>query len=330
MSPRKIDRPHVAIVLASIGGARSLGPCLSAFARELAGRGEIVVVDASPDGPPDLGSRTARTPWRLLHRDPDWLAPELWADGIDATDAPLVVLSTTQTSPQSGWLDTLLDRLARTDAAAVGGPIDAAEGLSPFDRALYLQRYANYRSPLPVDRPIDPPGDNVIYRRDRLTGLEPLWAAGFWEIEIHRRLRERGESLVMAPEAILRFQGGSPRIRTLIQRFSHARKYGSDRTRDLNRAGRLVSAARAPLVPPLLASRCLRALRAREESIVPWSTSFPALALILGAWASGEAWGTLLGDRGRSRIGGDGPLMTGGTARRRLPSIESKSQEIQV
>ena len=32
----------------------------------------------------------------------------------------------------------------------------------------------------------EPPGDNAIYRRDRLAGLEDLLDRGFWEAEIHR------------------------------------------------------------------------------------------------------------------------------------------------
>ena len=51
--------------------------------------------------------------------------------------------------PARGWLDAMLARLEETGAAAVGGPIEPAEGLSATDRAVYLLRYVNYLRPLP-------------------------------------------------------------------------------------------------------------------------------------------------------------------------------------
>ncbi len=145
---------------------------------------------------------------QVLRRPPGRLAPELWRDGLDATDAPLVAFSTAQMVPASGWLSALLDRLDETGAAVVGGPIEPASGLSAADRALYLLRYVNYLRPLPESGAVEPPGDNALYRRDRLRGLDAVWEDGFWEVEVHRRLRARGERLAMANEAAVEFRRG--------------------------------------------------------------------------------------------------------------------------
>src|SRR5262249_1150170 len=125
-------------------------------------------------------------------RTPGLLAPELWRDGLRASDAPLVAFTTASMVPDPGWLDALLGRLEATGAAAAGGPIAPGERLSAADRAVYLLRYANYHPPLPATNAPQPPGDNALYRRDRLRGLEDLIDGGFWEAETHRRLLDRG------------------------------------------------------------------------------------------------------------------------------------------
>lgn len=265
---------RVAVILASTGATCPTDSRLSGFTEEVSGRGEILVVDPKP----------GRT-----------LVPEMWAAGLDITDAPLVVFSTTRMSPEPGWLDALIDRMEKTGAAAVGGPILEASGINPLDRAVYLQRFVNYRTPWPTGQVIQPPGENALYRRECLLGLESCWASGFWEVEIQRRLLERGEALAMAEGAVVRFQGGARFTETLTQRFQHARRYGAARSRGLSFPDRFLRACRAPMVPPVLLARGLGALRARGVAIGPRVASLPPLAMILSAWAAGEALGTLSG-----------------------------------
>src|SRR5262249_25423859 len=145
---------------------------LAGFAEEVRGRGEVVLVDASRDGTADEAERLALPGVRVLRSRPGALAPELWRDGIAATGSPLFALTTAAMVPRRGWLDALLARVSETGAAAVGGPIGPGDGLSPLDRAVYLLRYVNYQAPLATR--VEPPGDNALYVRDRLAGLESV------------------------------------------------------------------------------------------------------------------------------------------------------------
>lgn len=295
-------QPGVSVVLASVDALATIIPSLTRFLEEAGAEGEVILVDASSDGSADRAE--ALFPGlRILRRPPGTLAPELWRDGLDASQAPLVAFSTAQMVPACGWLAALRDRLESTGASAVGGPIDPGPRLSPSDRAVYLLRYVNYLGPLPGGGPVEPPGDNALYRRASLEGLESLWAAGFWEVEIHRRLRERAATLVMATasEATLEFRGGGGLALALRQRRDHARHYGAARGRRMSPGERLVRSAAAPVIPALLIRRIAATLSRRGRRIGPWLPALAPLSLLLAAWSAGETAGTWLGPPRRRR-----------------------------
>ncbi len=229
----------------------------------------------------------------LLRGDTGALAPALWRDGLLATRSPLVAFSTTSMIPSTGWLDAMIERLEATGAAGVGGPIEPAETLGTIDRAVYLLRYLNYHRPLAGERDPEPPGDNALYRRDRLHGLESILAHGFWESEIHRVLRFRGERLTMAGAGVVAYQGGTRFGPTLAQRFRHARRYGSTRGAELGASARWLRAAASPIVPAVMLRRIAKTLQELGHSWAPWIPALPGLAILLTAWAAGESLGIL-------------------------------------
>ena len=137
-------REPLAIVVALADPATpGLDAGLARFAEEAGPAGKVVLVDASgtADGA-DLASRYANV--RVIERSRGTLAPVLWRDGLLAADAALVAFTTAQMVPTSGWIAALRARMRATGAAGVGGPIEAAPGLSSTDRAVALLRYANY------------------------------------------------------------------------------------------------------------------------------------------------------------------------------------------
>ena len=282
--------PSMAVVVAVTDASPIVAPNLAGFAAEVAAWGtgcELVVVDGSAAG---VGPAPTA---RIVRRSPGRLAPELWRDGIDATDADHVALSVGTMRPKPGWLGALHGRLETTGAAGVGGSIAPGPNLAATDLAVALLRYANYwpgRSD--GGAPADPPGDNALYRRARLDAVRPAWVDGFWEVDVHRALREQGETLAWAgDEAAVEFRGGSRLGSMLVARWRHGRIYGRGRARGLNLAGRLARTGRASLVPPLLLARIGRELRHRKLPLVPWLRAGPGLIALASAWAAGEAAG---------------------------------------
>lgn len=292
MSPA--GRSRVTVVVAAVNARRTIAGALKRFEDEAAGLGEVILVDASRDGTAQLALECAQRT-AVIQQPLGALVPELWREGLQRTQTPLVAFSTAAMVPCRGWLRALVARLDETGAAVVGGPIVPGATLTRFDRALFLQRFWNYLPPLAQQGAIEPPGDNALYRREALGGLEPLWQQGFWEAPIHRQLRLRGERLEMAPEAVLAFQGGSHPLTVLRHRLAHARNYAAGRCAHWGfwqRVGRL---AAVPVVPALLAARIVGALHGRARPLRSWAVAAPHLALLLAAWSFGEALGTWTG-----------------------------------
>ena len=294
-----MNRPPVeslAVIVALTDPATPhLEASLARFADEVGPLGEVLLVDASGESRVEgLARRFANV--RVIRRPFGRLAPMLWRDGLLATEAALVAFSTAQMVPRSGWLAALIDKLSESNSAGVGGPIEPGSNLLATDRAVALLRFSGYFPPLPdLDR-VDPPGDNALYCRDRLMEVESAWLEGFWEVDVHRALRDRGHSLTMAGSAVITFEGGIGLASMARQRVAHARRYGAGRSKGLGTMARLVRVAVCPLVPLLLCGRIFAELRARGMALAPWLTALPGLVALASAWAIGEAVGTWRGE----------------------------------
>ncbi len=283
---------RVAVIIAASDARGTVQASLGRFLEETSGRGEVVLVDASRDETPEIAAKVFPS-LRILTQRPGTLTPELWGVGLRATDAPLVAFSTAAMVPRSGWLDALIARLDESGASAVGGPIEPAGSLALTDRAVYLLRYLNYWPPISRSFPPEPPGDNGLYRRPALMDMDAILDRGFWEHEVSQILRDRGEILTMAESAGVVFHGGYSLGSALRQRHRHAVIHGAARACRMQATERLWRTAAAPIVPAVLLRRIARGLSARGQKLGPWLPALPRLMLLLAAWASGEARGTL-------------------------------------
>ncbi len=267
---------------------------LARFAEEAGPLGEVFVYDSS--GGLNLEWLAKDYPnVRVIYRPDGQLAPQLWRDGLIKSQAPLVAFTTSHMMLSSGWRIALIDRLVDQNASGVGGPIQPALKLSRIDRAVALLRYSRYFPPRDGRKSIEPPGDNALYRRDRLQVVQPSWADGFWEVEVHKALLAQGDSLTMADSATVTFDGGSRWRSILSQRIQHAKRYGASRSQSLNGFVRLMKIVASPLVPPLLTFRSYWNLWVSRRSLLPWFTAGPGLMILASAWAFGEAIGTWQG-----------------------------------
>lgn len=290
-----MSRPAVALILAAPASGPDPRASASAFLAELEPADRLLVV-----GPRAyLETLATCDDPRLLRveQSPASLVPDLWRAGLDASCEPLVAFSSAGMMPDPDWLSALVFALRNRNAAAVGGPIAPASSLSASDRAVFLHRYAGYAPPVPNPRALEPPGENALYDRRALQNLPPLRHSGFWEVEIHRALREIGQTLAFEPSAVVRFHGGV-RFGTLLKsRLRHACRYGRWRARNAGFSTQLRTLARAPLVPAVLLARPLLQGQARGQRGISQIPALPALALLAGVWTVGELLGALTADR---------------------------------
>ena len=243
---------RVAVVLASVDRGPAIEASLGGFLREVEGRGEVIVVDAT--------GRDIPAGCRVLRRPAARLVPELWGDGLRSSDAELVAFSTTQMVPRAGWLDAMLAAVdAEGSSLGVGGRIEPGERLGMVDRAVFLLRFLAYGRELPAR----PSGENALYRRETLLDVEDFWDDGFWEAEVHRGLESLGGTWATAPGAVLDYRGSTSIAEIAAQRVAHARRFGAVRSEGWPASRKLLRSAAAPAVPALMLARAVRGLKQR-------------------------------------------------------------------
>jgi hypothetical protein len=322
MTMRRTDR--VDVILAAVEPGAELAPSLIGFRRELGDQGELIVVTACAA---DVSERirTIDPAARVVSCAPETLVPELWAEGLKCSEARFVATTTARMVPRTGLLQAMIDRLIETGAAGVGGPIEPSPTLARFDQAVYLHRYLNYKTPCEATDSFDPPGDNAMYRRDRLDRIRGSWSEGFWEVEVHRALRKLGERLTFEPSAGVIFTGGESRPPLLRARVRHASRYAYERTKDRRLGIRIGRLGATPLVGPLLLGRVWKTMMKKGMRTAPWAGSAGDLILLKAAWTWGEIGGlvrALGGSRGGSNEDGirsdprDSELFSGEVDRR--------------
>ena len=290
MRPAGVRTPELTIVLAVWRGPGALDEWLMAVEPQLDDDVEVLAVTEA-GGIRDL----PRRPWiEWIEAPTQTLVPHLWALGIERARGRWVALATSRLVPADDWLRRLRSVRRDVDVAAIGGAIDPPpERASAQDWATFLLRYGAYLG-RGDSEPRDLAGDNAAYRRSLLERQRKTWTQGFWEPEVHRRLADAGEKLRFVPEWRVRFAAGFGAGLFCRQRFSHGRRYGSDRLRGWRLPFRAFAALALPLIPPILVWRVVH--RAFEQDGIPSSAvlrSLPWLGLFATAWALGEVMGYL-------------------------------------
>lgn len=290
------EAPRLSVVVACVEARRSIDRCLASLEAACADvPAEILVVHPGDEVLADhvRGSRPAV---RLVAAHPGALVPELWAEGFRVSKGTVVAFFTGHTFAGPAWARALLQGI---DAGftGVGGALALAAGTGVVDWAVYLLRYSAFLPPAPTGVVPEIPGDNAAYERTALERHRGSFAAGFWEVEFHRRIRAEGARLTFAADATVEF-GPSFAFGTIFRhRFHHGRRFGEYRVTAESVPPVRVMAA-APLVPVALAARVLRRVRSRPGLFTRAVVALPLLLVLGAAWAAGEGWGAWRARRG--------------------------------
>ncbi len=271
-----------------------------AIERACAGiRAEVLVVrPGGRTGLPESGTVVVR---EIAAAD-STLVPDRWGLGVVAAQAPIFACLTSELAVDPEWARAILAVLPVGAAEPVGaaGAIALEPAAGSVAAAVYLVRFNTF---LPQDgagsRTVhNIPGDAAAYRRNAVTAYPELLAEGFWEAEFHRRFGAEGRTLLAFDRPLAAFDTALTLRSAMRVRARHGHGFGATR---VSRYG--VSAARlllaAPLVPFVLVARILRRSAGSHGVLLVAFRALPALALLCGAWAWGEATGALsVRDRG--------------------------------
>lgn len=293
---------RLSVVVASHNALSTIPRCLQALEDQRSeGIAQIILVDNSTDD--TAGYVRQRFPTvEVLSQPGRALIPELWGAGILRSREQVVALTTAQLVPDPGWACALLQAYAGQRWAGVGGIILPAPGLGLVDRAVYWLRYSRFATPTTTTTGSvnDIPGDNASYRREELlTFAERIQRDGFWENEVHLLLHRSGALLFATPDAIVRYQGGTPFGYFAHQRIVHGQRFGARRVAGRSMAYRLLFVAAWPLTPIVFLARIWREAHGAGggRSLI---SALPVLLCLLMCWSVGELLGYLSARPGRS------------------------------
>ena len=292
----------LSVVIGSVASEQSIRDCLASVVASCTGlRAEVIVVDASTDQTASL-VREYFPAVKLICLAPGTLTPVLWATGIASARGARVATTTGHFVVPDSWARDLSAAL-QSGAAGAGGPVVLKSGASIVDRAIYYLRYSAF---LPTDElavAVVPeiPGDNAMYDRSVLDEHRSLLADGFWEVELHRALRAKGQTLVMVQSAAAEFGRSFPLAPISRHRFAHGRHFGAWRVREkADSASRI--AFTAPAVPLVLLVRIARRVLRSGRSLPGFLIAAPLILWLAACWALGEAVGAMKSRAGATHV----------------------------
>ena len=285
---------ELSVVIAASGDEASLTRCLESLAGQ-ARAGEVEVIVAANFNGGAQAAITRQFPFAVYLALPaTTTVPELRARGAAAARGEIIALIEDNCFVDARWCEEIRKAHALPHAA-IGGAVENDSRARLFDWAVYLSDYGKYMPPLPAGETDTLPGNNLSYKRSALEQMKASCADGIFETFLNAELRRRGQTLYLAPAALVYHRKSYAVIKTLIRYYHHARAYGGMRVARAPMARRLAFIAGSLALPVLLPARiALRALRkGRQTKAV--CLSLPHLCLLMASWSLGELLGYLFG-----------------------------------
>ena len=280
---------EISVILAEAKENPDLGGALAAIEHACAGLlAEVIVV--RPRGREALPASSALAIREVVAGE-ETLVPERWGLGVAVSRAPVFGCLTSELFVRPDWARTLIGALNQ-GAAGAAGTIAIVPHAGMVAAAVYLVRFNAFlpRRDPGAESTGNIPGDAAAYRRDAVLAYPELLAEGFWEAEFHRRFRADGIGMTMFNQPLAAFNSAITLRSAMTVRARHGHGFGVTRvTRYRESALRLLLAA--PAVPLVLFARLLQRAARSSGAFVLAVRSFPALILLCGAWAWGEATG---------------------------------------
>ena len=278
--------PDLSIVVGSNHPGAPVEGCLESLESQV-DSAEVLVCE--PEASPERVRR--RFSWAQFHERRGALVPGRWRDGIERSRGAIAALTISPMRPAPDWVATIRDQLDRRDVVA--GAIEPGPSLRISDWGEYFCRYARDMLPFAAHDCPELPGDNAAYKRTLLERTRDLYADGFWEPVVNRRLRDEGVVLWHAPELVVRQGRSAGSVAFARQRLVHGRVYGRQRGAGFGTVRNAAGVAAAPAVAGVLPARIAREVARRRRLRLRAAAALPAILFFNGAWAVGEAAGHL-------------------------------------
>ncbi len=298
---------RLSVVVTVTSGGRHVDACLRALAaqRDAPPFEVLVPVDASVPGVKAWQRAHPEVEFPYLEgpaaRAGDPGAAHLRYDrrraaGLARARAPVVALTEDHARPDPDWCARIVAAHERLPHAAIGGAIENASD-HILNWAVYFCDFGRYQNPLPAGPAAYVSDVNVSYKQHALAQVDHVWRGAYHETAVHGALVERGESLWLLPEIVVRQARDPLQLRTCLrERVAWGRLYAGKRVREMSPLRRWTLALAAPLLPAVLFARRARESFARGRHRGAFLRAAPAVVGLLGAWAYGEWLGYVTGE----------------------------------
>jgi hypothetical protein len=294
-------KPALSVVVVVFAG----GPAVVRFLEALRNQHGLslppeIVIAAAHDTV-DARAVHAVVPDARVLRGPIGAQPaQLRALGGGVASAPIVACTEDHCVPAPDWCMRIL-AAHQGPALAVGGAIQKLQPDSAIAWAAYLLEYARFMPPLEGGPARYVSDCNVSYKRSTLTEIAATWHSAFHETSVHGALRQRGgpTAIVLDPTIVV-FQSRHPDAGTFFaERFDHGRLFARLRTATYGSARRLLYAASALGLSPLLVLRAFARAWRQPDARVGALRALPYLVVGSTCWSVGESVGAITAARAR-------------------------------
>jgi hypothetical protein len=217
------------------------------------------------------------------------------AVGLQLSRGKIVAMIEDHALPAEDWCRQILAAHEQPHTV-IGGAIE--NGIDrPLNWAWYYCDFGRYGRPLQNGEAEYVSDINVAYKRDALESVRDVWNEAYHETTVHWALRERGAKLVLNDKMVV-FQQRPPLSlnKMLSERIAWGRVFAETRTREMSFARRLMFAAGAVILPPLLLTRIFNNMRRQKRTLRQMTSVLPLAFLLLLGWSLGESIGYLRGE----------------------------------
>jgi hypothetical protein len=258
-----------------------------AHLRDQTVRDRLEIVIVAPAGQPlDLDPGALDCFASVCHVEVDSILPlaQPRAAGVRVARAPVIVIGETHAYPHPGWAEALIKAHAQPWAVVVPA-FGNANPEGALSWAAFLRDYGRWVDGLPAGEIDFMPPYNTATKREVLLQfggrLDHMVSQGD---ELGTSLRARGYRTYFEPAAKIDHANVARPMDWLVQRFLSGRVLAAGRAERWSRARRAVYTCGAPLIPAVVLSRLVAAVRQMKRSRrLPMGT---LLAMVVGAVAS--------------------------------------------
>lgn len=214
------------------------------------------------------------------------------AAGLHEARASLIAILEDRSPPRNDWAATMTRLHRELPHGVIGGVIECAPG-DDLNWSLWACDFGRY-APGSADGLRTWISDvNVCYKRRCVEMTRDVWSDRFNEARMHWALKERGESLYLSNDAVVRNETKYRSLAVVLrERFQWGRSFGCARAAQASPIARFGYILASPLIPFVLLVRHWRTqqrLGNGRRFVAAARYTLPALV----AWTAGETWGAI-------------------------------------